>query len=222
MRRIAIAAFVTVIAFSATAGLAQAQVLNTYACQVDNSSGGAPLDGFITIDIFIDFEGQYNGAQMLLDLGAGDIYQDGVGNDFPPNPAFLGVFPSLAFDTFVAMGSAVDDGNNPNLNGGAVDLGGAPGAIISDSMLNAAWGPGGGVLIEDQVGFLVARVTLANTVNGSLLFFGSSGSGAFTPLEIPIINGAMGLEACIPEPSTLPLLLLGLSAIGIRRRRFGK
>jgi hypothetical protein len=177
-----IATLVTAIAFIATAGLAQAQIIDSYVNLVDNSAGGAPLDGYVTNDVYISFAGQYNGAQMLLDLGAGDIYQDGVGNDFPPNPAFLGVFPSLAFDTFVAMGSAVDDGNNPNLNGGAVDLGGAPGAIISDSMINAAWGPGGGVVITDQVGFLVARLTLADTANGVLYFFGSAGSGPFTPL----------------------------------------
>jgi hypothetical protein len=270
MRQLAIAAFVTVVAFTATAGMAQAQILNTYLCNVDNSSGGAALDGFVTTDFYIDFEGQYNATQMLLDLPS-QIYQDAVGSDFPPNPALIDFFPSLEFDTFVAQGSSVDDGNSPNIYGGAADLGGAPGAIISDSMINAAWGPGGGVVITDQVGFLVARLTLADTANGVLYFFGSAGSGPFTPLQISFFNGHLGSEECIPEPSgdfdedsdvdgadflywqrndgsesnldlwqatfgevanpitaastavpepsTLLLLLLGLSAIGVRRFR---
>ena len=111
-----------------------------------------------------------------MQLGGNQIYQDVVGSDFPPNPAFVDIFPSLEFDTFVALGSSVYDGNNPNIYGGAGDLGGNPVANIDTNEINATWGPGGGVLIEDQAGFLVARLTLADTANGSILFFGSSGS----------------------------------------------
>jgi hypothetical protein len=203
MRQLAIAAFVTGIAFTATAGLAQAGILNVYAVQVDNSGGGAALDGFITTDIFIDFEGQYNGSQMLLQLGGDQIYQDAVGSDFPPSPVFIGVFPSLEFDTFLTLGTAVDESPtnpNPAIFSGAVDLGGAPSAIINNSILNAAWGAPGGVAISDQVGFLVARLTLAETVNGILSFLSSAGGDISPVFEVCIANGIMPLT-CIPEPS---------------------
>ena len=83
---------------------------------VDNTSGGAALDGFVTTDIRLDFEDQLTGSELIIDLDTGSFYRDPVGNadGLRPGP-FFEQFPSLEFDTAIWGGFP---------GSGAVDLGG--------------------------------------------------------------------------------------------------
>lgn len=163
---------------------------------VDNAAGGAPLNGYITNDIKITFDGQYTGSQALSSL-TGDgtlLYQDAAGNAAPPSAFFVGLVPSIAFDTFAAQGSALSGGTNgePSLGGGAVDLGGAPGATFTNALINQAWNPAGGVTIADQSDFLIGRFSLAATANGTMKFLASAG-GTPVSIEANVLNGCINI-----------------------------
>ena len=156
---------------------------------------GAPA-GFVTNDLKISFTGQYTGVQLLTPvLPAGSIYQDAVGSAIPPNAAFIPVFPTLAFDTFVAQGSPTAGGpdGDPSPGGGAVDLGGAPGAVFTSSQINQAWNPAGGVTITDRSDFLAARLTLSTQVNSSFSALASSGGSPFL-IHGSIVDGVLRFE----------------------------
>lgn len=167
--------------------------------QVDNSPGGAALDGFVTNDILISFEGQYTGAQILVEgLTVGDIFQENSSAVVtPPNPEDIIALPSLAFDTFLAQGSPVLDGagqpslfGEPRPGGGAVDLGANESAEFSTGRINQSFFPDGGEVIEDQQDFLVARITLHNSVNSELRLLISAG-GEISHFIGSVINGAL-------------------------------
>ena len=97
-----IVAVAVLFAFSASAN---AQVTASKSIQVDNSAGGTALDGFVTNDIQVSFNGQWTGSQLIIELTEGSIYQDGFGGTVPPNnQAFFGLVPSAEFDTIVSSG----------------------------------------------------------------------------------------------------------------------
>ncbi len=192
--------------------LAQAAVTDVQVVQVDNSAGGAPLANFVTNDILISFDGQYTGAQILLEpSSAGGIYQDGVGGDFPPNSAFFPTFPALEFDTYLTQGN---DGN-PSLGGGAVDLGAAPAPQFDTDRISQAFNPAGGTTIADKANFRIARITLRDDVSTTALLLSSAGN-LRNVLEGTVENGVLSF---IPEPSSIILGTFGfLSIFGLRRR----
>lgn len=179
--------------------------------QVPNAAGGAALNGFITNDIKVTFTGQYTGSQALIELtgAATPIYQDAVGSAAPPAAAFIGVFPSLAFDSFAAQGSPTAAGPNgdPSLGGGAVDLGGAAGATFTSALINQAWNPAGGVTITDQTDFLIGRFTLAATANGTAKFLASAGGTPVTT-TLQVVNGVIqvGGGGLLPTVGDLALV----------------
>ncbi len=186
------------------AGVASAQISGYSTVQANNTAGGEALAGFVTNDILVDFTGQLSGIQLLTDLQAGTIYQTPVfegGGDTAPNDLFFQVFPSLEFDTFYTLGgptTATAD-VTPGLAGGAVSIGGASSSTFSDSLIDVAFFPPGGVQILDQTGYYIARITLSDDTNGELTVFGSTGSVGDLPAQsIPIVNGVIG--SLVPPP----------------------
>jgi hypothetical protein len=182
-----------------TAGLVACLIASSAFAGVTSFSAvpvpGAPA-GFATTDLKVSFTGQYTGGQLLTPaLPAGSILQVVGGTATPPSDFFLTLVPALKYDTFVAQGAPSSDGafGSPSLGGGAVDLGGAPGAVFTDSQINQAWNPAGGLLIENQNDFLLARITLSTNVNapfGQLLALASA-AGTPATIQGSIVNGAI-------------------------------
>ena len=176
---------------------------------VDNS-GAAELDGFVTNDIKISFDGIYAVSEILLNA-PGQIYQNGVGANTPPNSAFFGGFPSLEFDTFIAQGSSTQLGpdGDPGTIGGAVDIGGASGHTFSNGLLDIAYGPAGGADISDRNDFLIARISLSNQLNGPLGAFAAlvNAGGVNAQIQGSVVNGAIVFPGGIDVPVIAPLNL---------------
>ena len=205
-------ATLTVVTMLFTASSAKAQVSNTGW----TSDGGASLDGFVVYDLTASFTGQYTGAQLIVELTAGSIYQDTAGGTTPPNQAVINAIPTLEWDTFVAQGSSVADGpsGNPSPGGGAVDLGGAAAAVFSNAAINQAWNPSGGQTgTSDQTDFLLTRLTLSNDALGTAQWLVSA-AGTPLSLSLPIVDGK-----AIPEPTTMVLAAFGLIGVVASRRR---
>ena len=193
---------------------AEAQVTSFDVERVDNS---AALSGFVTNDIQIDYDGQYLGAQMIIELTSGSIYQDPEGNRTPPDSALFGTFPSLEFDTFLALGSLTSDGpfGPPSVGGGAVDLGGHRLSVFDETAINQAWNPSGvdGLFGGDE--FKLARLTLSEDAQGTFQFLAVANGDLFT------FSGQIANGRILPEPNTLLLCGLGLGAVLTKKLRQG-
>ncbi len=208
MRNIFFAALFALSACTANAALTSVEVVNS-------TNANTPA-GFVSNDIIIGFEGQLFGQQMIVNLDSGTINQDAFGNNLAPTDALLGPFPALAFDTFVAMGGATNDTSASTLFvGGSTELPGSTGTEKFDTEgLDAAWAPSPGVVIEDQINFMTARIVLSDDANGVALYFGNAGGQGLTLDSGTIENGVVSF---IPEPSTA--LLAGLALVGFVARR---
>ena len=166
---------------------------------VDNSGGGAAVEGFVTQDLSVDFDGRWTGCQLLVELDTGSIYQDAAGGVTPPTDFIVGLVPSAAFDTFVAAGGATSGTSETfSLGGGAVDLGASPTAQFDAAGINQAWNPPGGAAILDRTDFVTARVTLSADATGTWKFLVSSG-GEMQTYEGPVSDGQIR-----PEPLEAP------------------
>jgi hypothetical protein len=202
---------------------AHAQATNLRIEPVDNSAGGAALDGYVTTDLFIDFTGSYNGSQMLIELEQGTIYQDPLGGNIPPAIGVADLFPSSGFDTFVALGTPTLPGpfGQPNPFGGAINLFGEATLQFDEARINAAWTTQGGAIFSNQADFLSARVTLSEDARGTWSYFASS-NGQWTAIATdggvrtgmtPVVYEGHGvieaghLRIVIPEPSTVWLAI---------------
>jgi hypothetical protein len=178
---------------------------------VNNASGGPPLVGKVTNDVVLNAGGpgvSIGSMQMLLDLTSGSIYQDGFGGDVPPNGGFIGLAPSLEYDTYLAAGTASDNpppvtGPSPVILGKSDALGGpgGPGHIMNVSDIDAAWGPPLGQVNAGATAYLSARVTLdasstgtwkyrANFSDGTsaILLNGTIAGGALLATQLPVFT----------------------------------
>ena len=205
--------FVAILTVLALSPLASAAVTDMQINGVDNS-GEAALDGFVTQDVAIDFDGQWTGSQLLITLDTGSIYQDAAGGVTPPTDFIVDLVSSSAYDTFVTAGGlTVESSEAVSAGAGAVDLGGPATAQFDAAGINQAWNPPGGTVIVDQTGFLTARVSLSDDAIGTWALLASAG-GEISTYEGPVEGGAM-----VPEPATMSLLALGGLGVLIRRRR---
>ena len=141
---------------------------------VDNS---AVLTGYKTYDMLVTTETDWTSAAMVLGLDAGSIYQHGYGTDSgPPQPAFVSLFPDLAFDTYV-VGSAA---------GGAGDVGGG-GYVFGSSELDVSWY---NIAQTDIGATTIGRLTLTEDAAGSLSIFLTTGDYQKARYDTVITPGA--------------------------------
>ena len=203
----------------AVATSASAQITSTAGVAVDNSAGGAALEGFVTSDIQISFEGQYTGSQILLALDSGSLFRAAFGDQAggAPNPALFVVpgFETLQFDTSILVGG---------IGSGPVDLDptivspifpGADSTTAGPLTLAQAFNPAGGTVIADQSDLAVFRATLSDDAQGTISFLSSANSVISTE-ELLIVDGAI---VAVPEPASAALVgLAGLSMLARRRK----
>ena len=162
--------------------------------------------GYVANDIRISFGDQWTSIQLLTPtLAAGDIYQDGVGGNTPPNSAFFPTFPALEYDTFMANGGLTAETTGGVLEvGGAPELGGGSALTFTDWKIDATWGPALGSPVSDRTDYIVARVTLKNTVNSLFQLRVTTIAGqtiSNTTVDAPVVDGVM-----IPEPMSIGML----------------
>jgi hypothetical protein len=196
---------------------AAGQITAIEVAQIDNSSGGAALDGFVTNDVTISFDGRYTGSQLLVLLDQGSIYQDPAGGIAMPD--FTSA--SVEFDTFVAQGLPTAGTINFDQSDGdilgAINLGGPHPGAFDAALVNIAWHPSGGDNLEDFSDFLTARITLSENASGTWSYLASA-QGEIT-IENRIIqggivqNGALLLAGAVPEPGTLSLTAIAIAVL---------
>lgn len=140
---------------------------------VDNSAGGSVLDGYVSQQFWAETDLLLLGAQLRIELEAGSLFQDSVGGSGfsfgPPHEILVEQQPSLAFDTCVGI-----NGAQPGIvAGGAVNLGGQPGASLDSSGMNLTWSSGPGNLQSGR--FDLAMITLSGDAvgRGAILLSGN-------------------------------------------------
>ena len=199
-----------------------ADLVNIY---VDNPS--STLAGYVVNDLKITFTGQVTTQELLITLTSGSIYQDAVGSDTPPSSAPISVVPSVAFDSFVTLGSLVASATTPSIAGGAVDIGGGVAKVFGTSAANIAWFPSGGTVITGMSDWPVARLTLSDTAEGTWRFLSTTSTGngyisAITPTiagpNVSFSGGSHGTihggAMSVPEPSSAALVLIAFILSG--------
>jgi len=159
----------------------------------NNSFDNGVVPDTVTNDLSIDFTGQYTGSQLRIELTQGSIYQHPFGGTTPPNEALLSVFPELAYDSFVARGSAVSGSplGEPAIHGGAVNLGATAAAVFDSAEINQHVGPLSDIGIFDQSDFLTYRITLSSDAIGTWSYLSSANRVMGVMENLQIRNGTM-------------------------------
>ena len=201
------------------AGTASAQVTDLTV----SSNTSAHDAGFVVNQLFVTFDGQLFGNQILTDgLQLGDIWQETVfsNSNTAPSTALAGAFPSVAADTYVQFGSTFNDGAGsitPSFAGAAVDIDATPrsSSFNTQTIDIAYFDEPGGLTPLQQANYFVGQITLKNTANGTLTFLGNAGTANNNQIfNLDIVNGVI-----VPEPATVALLALGGLMTLARRRR---
>ncbi len=159
-------------------------------------------DDYNTHTLNVTTSNKWLAAELLVTLGAGDIYQNAdVPSDGPPTPTNVGTFPLLQYDTYLTGGldTGASQGTPPNVFGGAVDInpnstiaadkGGIP-AVLSSTRVDATWASS---LATSPTGSLMlARVTLSDTAQGVYSYMVSEKNAARADLQAGfIVDGVM-------------------------------
>ena len=123
-------------------------------------------DGYTTYDFIAMVDTNTGLMQLILDTdNSGDIYQDSLGSNLAPNPAFFEAFPALEFDSYVTMPVT------HSIVGSAVDIDPGSPFVFDDQNLNVAWASSGGANSGYGI-FQIARITLKDTATGSWTLMG--------------------------------------------------
>ncbi len=92
-----------------------------------------------SFDILVTTDGDWGAAGMLANLPAGqNFYNHPFGGNTTPNPALVGSFAGLAFDTYVTGPGDTGSSVAPIITGGFAPAG--PLNVGSGSMVSATWG----------------------------------------------------------------------------------
>ncbi|MEM7625969.1 MAG: hypothetical protein AAF333_10090 [Planctomycetota bacterium] len=169
-------------------------------------------------DIVIDFEGQFTGVQLLVQLATGTI---NLGSELFP------VLPNEGDVTFITTGNnPVSFATVPSIAGAAVDLGGGEPlggtgtvAVASPTLFDVAAFVTAAQQNEsnfDETDFIIGRLGVSDDANGTVSVLASAGGDIFTAHFI-LTDGVS--FACVPEPATAGLWgVVGCALIGLRRR----
>ena len=181
---------------------------------VDNGGtvAGTTYDLYANVDAGGRVDAVYGDGTNVLSIGVdgGNFVQNiyGGNTSMDINPAFLPLFPSLAYDSFVTIG-LTDSGGNALNNIGIDFTGFAAGGTLSTD--NGTWF----VTPDDAQGnesggrVLLGRFTIdGGTLVGSISLQGRDVSGT--------VWSADGVT-WVPAPGALALL--GLAGLAVRRRR---
>lgn len=147
------------------------------------------LNGALSLELYIDFEGQLGAQQLFIELYDGEILDHPTGSNTASPAAFLSLIPSLQGDTYVTTGGRTNETSIDTLVvGGAVNLSGASKELtFSPTELSVAWAPAPGRRVRDQTDFLVAKISLSHDAHGAFHHVGTTiGSGAGDILTLPI------------------------------------
>ena len=201
-----------------TAHVASAAVTSTF----NQESPGGALSSYVsnTWDVATGSD-EWLTAQLLVELSAGDIYQDSLGTNNPPDASLIGANPSLEFDSYMTGGYDTDyltpsPGLVPFVLGGAGDIGGGMSLTFNTTEIDAAW-----ISLEEThaVGdLMLARVTLSDDAMGTFKYQISYSDGEPNSIYMlggVIVNGVM----LVPEPGSISFLLCGLLSLICWRRR---
>ena len=129
------------------------------------------IDGtdYVVNEMKLDFTHQYAGAQLVLTLTAGSVYQNGsvTAAYDPPTAGEIAGDPNAALDTFTANGALVSSGVSTDTPGHADDpfaanLGSTGPAVFDTTGLDIEWYPDPNTeadptLVMDQTDFLISR-----------------------------------------------------------------
>jgi hypothetical protein len=157
--------------------------------------------------------GDWSSAGVQVTLTGGNYYNHALGGNTLPNPALVGLFAGLAYDTYVS--SPTDNGTNNVTN----VLGGFPSgpASLSGNVFSVAWGD----LVSSPAGtYDIARLTfpanLTTVAQVNVLTEDDPGNEqSFTSQVNP--DGFVLIGEIIPEPSALSLVAL-TGVFAMRRR----
>jgi hypothetical protein len=176
------------------------------------------LAQFVVNDLFLDFYGPYLGSHLKLVLERGTVFEHPLGRILPPQASIAGLVPSLAFDSFLALGSPTAAGpfGDP-IPGRSCPLGGiedCPPGLVSP--IDWSWFPHPQILVPDQSDFLTARITLSHDAHGTWEFIARAGDHRFETVIHPIRHGRLVM---IPEPATAVLMIIAGPVLVVRRIR---
>lgn len=196
------------IALVAVSGLAAAvQADITTSVSAVNNSSSPELAGFNTWDLGANTgTADWTQAQMVITLSTGTIYMHALNGGFQaPNPALIGIFPAIAFTSYITDGSSA----TVSVAGGAVNLGGAPAASFNSTGANVAWFT---TNLNDFGQRTLARLSLSSNATGTWqLQVRAAG-------ETPVTVGGVITNGVIPTPAAASVLALG-GLVASRRRR---
>jgi len=180
---------------------------------VSSNDQGTTVQVYVEVEAGDQVNAVYGDVDNILHIhsNGGSFYQNAFGGNTPPNPALIGVFPSLANDSFVTIGRLTDV-DNAMLEIG-IDWTGfeAGGAISTD---NGSWfaTPDDAQVYEDGGRVAIGQFTVAN---GDHVFGTINLQGKNADLSNWSATG-INFDT-VPAPGALALL--GLAGIAARRRR---
>ena len=181
--------------------------------KLEHPDNSGELVGYVTTDFIFTTSTDWLVAVLWVTPDAsGQIYQDAEGTDRSPRSNVVEIFPTLEWDTFLSDGSAIDGGTPSVPSTVFPEIGlNVPPIFDTNEVLISYY-----TMATNNVGdLMLARVTLANTTQGTWRFmaFAVEGGPAVPVIDVSgeITNGY------IPEPTTLTLLALGGLAMLKRR-----
>ncbi len=197
----------TLIALVAVASVASAAMTGGFS---ENTTGSAALSGYTVYDLVINTDVDWTSCILTVNA-PGSIYQNGLGANFAPLSAWIGVAPDLEWDTYAAGGSF----STASVSGPAASFTSPPAPVMDNSNILVTFYTDA----TTNTGSVdLARVTLATIFTGGSwsveIYNADSASVPAMQMGGSIVNGVW-----IPEPATMLIMAIGGIGVLARRRR---